>query len=112
MIGEIRGPDPARTVRKSGIISLSLIAVLFFLVNVAYVAVIPREEMLNSGQLVAASFFRIVFGDAVGRSILPLLVACSCFGNMVSACFVMIGKGLAFTLAFQIAVVRIPSHRT
>lgn len=57
--------------------------VLLF-VNVAYVAVIPREGIRDSGQLIAALFFRRVFGPAVGVKVLPLLVACSCFGNIIA----------------------------
>jgi len=58
-------------------------SVLFLSVNVAYVALIPREEIRNSGPLIAALFFHCVFGPAFGVKVLPLLVAFSCFGNMV-----------------------------
>lgn len=64
-------------------ISLSMVSVMFFFVNVAYVAVVPREELRNSGQLIAALFFRRVFGPELGVKVIPLLVACSCFGNIV-----------------------------
>jgi amino acid transporter len=84
VLGEIRGRDPVQTVRKASMISLSLVSVLFMFVNVAYVAVVPREELRNSGQLIAAIFFQRVFGPGLGVKFLPLLVACSCFGNIVS----------------------------
>ncbi|KAG6909061.1 hypothetical protein DXG01_002214 [Tephrocybe rancida] len=84
VLGEIKGPNPVRTVRRAGIISLSMVTVLFMLVNVAYVAAIPREDIRNSGQLIAALFFERVFGPLLGVKILPLLVACSCFGNIVN----------------------------
>ncbi|KAF9468063.1 amino acid/polyamine transporter I [Collybia nuda] len=82
VLGEIKGPDPVRTVRKAGIISLSLVSVMFLAVNIAYVAVVPREELRSSGQLIAALFFRRIFGPRLGVRVLPLLVACSCFGNI------------------------------
>ncbi|KAG6909062.1 hypothetical protein DXG01_002215 [Tephrocybe rancida] len=64
VLGEIKGPNPVRTVRRASIISLSLVTVLFMLVNIAYVAAIPREDIRNSGQLIAALFFE----RAVGQS--------------------------------------------
>ncbi|KAF8233205.1 amino acid transporter [Tricholoma matsutake] len=82
VLAEVKGSDPVRTVRRSGIISLSLVSLLFLFINVAYVAVIPREEIQGSGQLIAALFFRRVFGPWFGVKVLPLLVALSCFGNL------------------------------
>jgi amino acid transporter len=83
VLAEVKGSDPVRTVRKSSIISLSLVSFLFMFINVAYVAVIPREEIRGSGQLIAALFFRRIFGPWFGVKVLPLLVALSCFGNIV-----------------------------
>lgn len=84
VLAEVKGSDPVRTVRRSGIISLSLVSLLFLFINVAYVAVIPREEIQGSGQLIAALFFRRVFGPWFGVKVLPLLVALSCFGNLLA----------------------------
>ncbi|KAG6809798.1 hypothetical protein H0H92_014701 [Tricholoma furcatifolium] len=78
VLGEVKGRDPVRTVRKASIISLSLMTVLFLLVNIAYVAVIPREDIRNSGQLIAAvllvSFFSSTrpFGTPLGPAILKV----------------------------------------
>lgn len=84
VLAEIKGSNPARKVRNSSIISLSLMSILFLLVNMAYVAVIPREEIRNSGQLVAALFFHRLFGPVIGVKVLTLLVACGCFGNIIA----------------------------
>ncbi|KAF5327890.1 hypothetical protein D9619_004853 [Psilocybe cf. subviscida] len=83
VMGEVRGKDPARTVRKAGRISLFLIAALFLFINVAYVAAVPREVIRESGQLIAVHFFRRVFGET-GAKVFPLLVALSCFGNIIA----------------------------
>jgi amino acid transporter len=83
VLGEVRTPDPARTVRKAGLVSLLLTAFLFFFVNVAYVAAVPKDEISNSGQLIGALFFQHVFGKGVTAQILPIMVALSCFGTMV-----------------------------
>ena len=83
VLAEVKGPNPVRTVRKAGIFSLALVAFLYLFVNVAYVAAVPPDEIRDSGQLVAALFFRRVFGDTAAAKLLPLLVALSCFGNIV-----------------------------
>ncbi|KAF5342619.1 hypothetical protein D9611_001581 [Ephemerocybe angulata] len=84
VLGEVKGRDPVRTVRKASFLSLSATSVLFFFINVAYVAAVPAEEIRNSGQLVAVLFFQRVFGDSFSAKLFPLLVALSCFGNIIA----------------------------
>ncbi|KAJ8580463.1 amino acid transporter [Rhizopogon salebrosus TDB-379] len=84
VLGEVRTPDPVRTVRKAGLLSLLVVTCLFFFVNVAYVAAVPKEEMSSSGQLVAVLFFQRVFGRGFAAQILPIMVALSCFGNIIA----------------------------
>jgi len=84
VLAEVKGSNPVRTIRKASFLSLWLISTLFLFVNVAYVAAVPPEEIRNSGQLVAALFFRRVYGSGITSKLLPLLVALSCFGNIVS----------------------------
>ncbi|KAJ8583634.1 hypothetical protein M405DRAFT_717059, partial [Rhizopogon salebrosus TDB-379] len=83
VLGEVRTSDPVRTVRKAGLLSLLLVTCLFFFVNVAYVAAVPKEEMSGSGQLVAVLFFQHVFGKGFAAQILPIMVALNCFGSIV-----------------------------
>ncbi|KAF7969905.1 hypothetical protein HWV62_25573 [Athelia sp. TMB] len=84
VLGEVKGPNRVRTIRKASLISLALASFLFFFINLAYVAAIPREELRSSGQLVAALFFRRVLGDTWAAKLLPALVTLSCFGSMAS----------------------------
>ncbi|KXN81405.1 High-affinity methionine permease [Leucoagaricus sp. SymC.cos] len=84
VLAEIKGQDPVRTARKAGRIALALIATLFFFINIAYAAAVPKEEIKNSGQLVAALFFQHVYGNHWGGRILSFLVALSCFGNLIA----------------------------
>lgn len=84
MLAEVKSSNPVRTIRKASFLSLLLVSALFLFVNVAYVAAVPPEEMRNSGQLVAALFFERVYGSGITAKLLPLLVALSCFGNIVS----------------------------
>ncbi|PPR02618.1 hypothetical protein CVT24_002189 [Panaeolus cyanescens] len=81
LVGEIKDKNPIYTARKSGRLALFLVAILFLLVNVAYVAAVPYEELKASGSLVAVKFFHNVYGSRSAR-FLPLLVSMSCFGNM------------------------------
>ncbi|KAF8149907.1 amino acid transporter [Crassisporium funariophilum] len=83
VLGEVKGNNPVRTVRKAGRISLLVISILFLFINIAYVAAVPREDIRGSGQLIAVLFFRRVFGST-GAKIFPLMVACSCFGNIIA----------------------------
>jgi amino acid transporter len=83
VIGEVHTRDPVRTARKAGLLSLFSITCLFFFVNVAYVAAVPKDEISNSGQLIAALFFQRVFGEGFAAKTLPIMVALSCFGNIV-----------------------------
>ncbi|OJA19107.1 hypothetical protein AZE42_10367 [Rhizopogon vesiculosus] len=84
VLGEVHTPDPVRTVRKAGFISLLLTTFLFFFVNVAYVAAVPKDEISSSGPLIAALFFQHVFGKGFTAQILPIMVALSCFGTIIA----------------------------
>ncbi|KAF9533817.1 amino acid transporter [Crepidotus variabilis] len=82
VLGEVKSRDPARTLKRAGLLSVFLIAILFFFINLAYVAAVPKEDMKNSGQLIAVVFFRNVFGTT-GSKIFPLIISCSSFGNII-----------------------------
>ncbi|KAA1467530.1 amino acid transporter [Dentipellis sp. KUC8613] len=84
VLSEVKGTNPVRTVRNAGFMSLAIVTVLFFLINVSYVAAVPPDEIKGSGQLVAALFFKRVFGDGWTSKILPIMVALSCVGNIVA----------------------------
>jgi len=98
VLAEVKGSDPVRTVRKASFLSLWLISTLFLFVNVAYVAAVPPEEIRNSGQLVAALFFRRVYGSGITSKLLPLLVAFSCFGNIIAT---TIGQVCCYAFEFS-----------
>jgi amino acid transporter len=84
VLSEIRSPrGPARTARLAGLLALGLVTGLFLLVNVAYIAAVPAEDMKQSGELVASLFFQRVYGHGLASKLLPLMVALSCIGNIV-----------------------------
>ena len=79
--------DPVRTLKTVAPAALLTIFVFYFLLNLAYFMVMPLDEIRDSGQLIAALFFEKLFGEAVGRTVLPLLIAVSAFGNVMVATF-------------------------
>ncbi|KAH8202811.1 hypothetical protein TruAng_002974 [Truncatella angustata] len=81
--------DPVRTLKSVSITALLTACFLYILANLAYLAVVPVEQIKESGQLVAALFFERVFGASVGRKFLPLTVALSGAGNVMVVTFAM-----------------------
>ncbi|KAF1997698.1 amino acid transporter [Amniculicola lignicola CBS 123094] len=78
--------DPVRTLKRAAPLALGLVAVLYMFVNIAYFAAVSKEEIIASERLVAASFFRNVFGGSAERA-LSVFVALSAFGNVLSVIF-------------------------
>ncbi|CAK7235044.1 methionine permease [Sporothrix curviconia] len=78
--------NPVRTLRIAAPLAIGVIAILYMLVNVAYFASVSKEEIISSGQLVAASMFKNVFGGTAERA-LSVFVALSAFGNVLSVIF-------------------------
>ncbi|KAK6840739.1 amino acid permease-domain-containing protein [Apiospora arundinis] len=81
--------DPARTLRSASIAALATACLLYLLANMAYLAVVPVDEIKESGQMVAALFFERTFGERIGRRILPLAVALSAAGNVMVVTFAL-----------------------
>ncbi|PVH69657.1 amino acid transporter [Cadophora sp. DSE1049] len=81
--------DPVRTLKRVVPAALATACALYLLVNCAYFAVVPLEEVKESGQLIAALFFERVFGQHVGRTILPLAIAVSAAGNVMVVTFTL-----------------------
>jgi amino acid transporter len=78
--------NPVRTLKIAAPLAIGTISVLYMLVNIAYFAAVPKEEILASRRLVAASLFRNVFGGTAERA-LSVFVALSAFGNVLSVIF-------------------------
>nr|OQO23724.1 hypothetical protein B0A51_09031 [Rachicladosporium sp. CCFEE 5018] len=78
--------DPVKTLKIAGPLALGTVAVLYMCVNIAYFAAVPKEEIPTSGRILAASFFRNVFGERAERA-LDVFVALSAFGDVLSVIF-------------------------
>lgn len=82
--------DPVRTLRSVTMTALVTTCIMYTLVNVAYFLVIPLDELRGSGELIAALFFKRIFGPGLGGRVLPLAVALSAFGNVMVVVFAMV----------------------
>lgn len=78
--------NPVRTLKIAGPASIAIVGVLYMLANIAYFAAVPKEEILSSGRILAASFFRNVYGKKAERA-LSVFVALSAYGNVLSVIF-------------------------
>jgi len=78
--------NPVRTLKLAAPLALGGISILYMLANIAYFAAVPKDEMLSSGRILAASFFRNVMGPRAERA-LSVFVALSAFGNVLSVIF-------------------------
>jgi basic amino acid/polyamine antiporter, APA family len=79
--GEVK--DPARVLPRALLIGTLIIIVLYVAVNLAYLYVLPINEMAGS-KLVAADAARKIFG-AVGASVISALVMLSAFGALTGS---------------------------
>ncbi|KAK2051021.1 methionine permease [Colletotrichum caudatum] len=79
--------DPVRTLRSVTMTALTTACGLYALVNVAYFLVVPIEDIKKSGELIAALFFARVFGEGIGKTVLPLAVALSAGANVLVVTF-------------------------
>jgi amino acid transporter len=85
VLGELK--NPRKTLAIAAPIAIGGVTILYVLANVAYFAAIPKDELANSEVIVAAVFFRNVFGDSAGARSLPAFVALSNLGNVLAVSF-------------------------
>ena len=79
--------NPVKTLKRVPPISLITACLLYVLVNIAYLAVVPLEEVKRSKELIAALFFECVFGQGFGSKFLPIAIALSAAGNVMVVTF-------------------------
>lgn len=78
--------NPTRTLKIAAPIAIGSVGILYMLCNIAYFAAVPKGQMLESGQIVAAVFFGNMFG-ARAEKVMSVFVALSAFGNVLSVIF-------------------------
>ncbi|KAF8545126.1 amino acid/polyamine transporter I [Trichophaea hybrida] len=81
--------EPERNLKKSTMSALGLVSVLYIFANIAYMIVVPREQVIASGAKVAHLFFDKIFGvNKTATRVLPALIALSALGNLIAVTFV------------------------
>ncbi|KAF8345481.1 APC amino acid permease [Amanita rubescens] len=78
--------NPAQTLKRAAPIAMCLVTLVYLFVNIAYFAVVSKHDILNSQQIVAALFFRNLFGFATER-VLSAFIAFSVLGNLLAGQF-------------------------
>ncbi|KAJ5160861.1 uncharacterized protein N7482_007865 [Penicillium canariense] len=81
--------NPVQTVKTVCPSALLTAGGLYLLANTSYLLVVPLDDIKNSGELVAALLFERLFGDQIGRSLLPLAIAISAAGNVMVVTFAL-----------------------
>ncbi|KAI0683765.1 amino acid transporter [Cytidiella melzeri] len=83
-LSEIR--DPVRTIKVAAPLAMISITFVYMLVNIAYYAVVDKQDILDSGRIIAALFFGKLWGVWTER-ILGGIVAISSLGNVMAVLF-------------------------
>lgn len=79
--------DPYHALTITAPMAVILVTLLYIMVVVSYLIVIPKQELLSSGVLVAGIFFNKVFGESVTSRILPVLISLLTLGNVMVVSF-------------------------
>jgi amino acid transporter len=100
--------NPVRIIRTVGPAALLSTCFLYVLINVAYLVVVPIDEIKESRELIAALFFQKL---GLGRSVLPILICLSAAGNVMVVTFSLVSENdMESTLADERAVAYKPGN--
>ncbi|KAI0746957.1 amino acid transporter [Daedaleopsis nitida] len=83
-LAEVR--DPVRTIKRAAPLAMLSVTLVYMLVNVAYYAVVDKDEILGSGRIVAALYFGRLWGVNAER-IVSFIIALSTLGNIMAVLF-------------------------
>lgn len=81
--------NPIRTIKSVGPVSLFTACFVYMLINIAYLAVVPIDEIKQSRELIAALFFDKM---GFGRAFLPIAIALSAAGNVMVVTFSLVRR--------------------
>ncbi|KAJ7600512.1 APC amino acid permease [Mycena floridula] len=85
-LSEVR--DPVKTIKRAAPLAIITVTALYLLVNIAYFAVVSKADILSSRRVVAALFFRNLFGPAAEK-VLSVSIALSVLGNNLAVQFTL-----------------------
>jgi len=78
--------DPVKTIKRAAPLALALVTTIYFLANISYLVVVPKDEIEASGRVIAALYFGNLFGNMTER-VLSIIICLSAFGNILAVCF-------------------------
>ncbi|KAF8881204.1 amino acid permease-domain-containing protein [Infundibulicybe gibba] len=83
-LSEIR--DPVRTIKRAAPAAMLLVTTVYLSINIAYFSVVSKADILGSRRIIAALFFRNLFGPTAEKA-LSVFIALSTLGNLLSGQF-------------------------
>ncbi|KAF5324296.1 hypothetical protein D9619_011392 [Psilocybe cf. subviscida] len=83
-LSEVR--DPVRTIKRAAPLAMFAVSAVYLFINVAYFAVVSKTDILDSRRIVAALYFRNLFGPTTERA-LSSFIALSTLGNLLAGQF-------------------------
>ncbi len=95
MGGEVK--DPGRTLPRALILGTVAILAVYLLINVAYLYLVPLEEMARSPLIASTAAQRIPFLGLAGGGVVAGVVMLSCFGTLNGS--MMTGPRIFFAMA-------------
>ncbi|KDQ60363.1 hypothetical protein JAAARDRAFT_152940 [Jaapia argillacea MUCL 33604] len=84
VLSEVR--NPVRTIKLAAPLALGSVTFVYLFINFAYFAVVSKNDILGSGRIVAALFFRNLFGPSAGKFI-SIVIAMAALGNVMATLF-------------------------
>ncbi|KAJ3081595.1 b(0,+)-type amino acid transporter 1 [Quaeritorhiza haematococci] len=79
--------DPVRTLPRGSIGGVLICTFLYCLVNVAFLGVVPYQELVKAKELLGSTFAVKVFGHTVGRKVVPFLIGFAAYGACSAVTF-------------------------
>ena len=79
--------NPVRTLRVAAPIALAIITFAYLAINIAFFLVIDKDDFASAGVVVAGKFFANVFGEGLGKHVLPFCVVITAAGNIAATSF-------------------------
>jgi len=83
-LSEVR--DPVHTIKRAAPLAMFAVTAVYLFINVAYFAVVSKKDILESRRIIAALYFRNLFGPATEKA-LSSFIALSTLGNLLAGQF-------------------------
>ncbi|RDB27614.1 High-affinity methionine permease [Hypsizygus marmoreus] len=83
-LSEVR--DPIRTIKRAAPLAMLFVTTVYMFVNIAYFAAVSKADILGSRRIVAALFFRNLYGPTTEKA-LSVFISLSVLGNLLAGQF-------------------------